>query len=51
VFDAYTYQTKEIVDTLELFVQMTVRRRGSVVEVEDRPIPPTKIVLVGQSLV
>lgn len=48
VFDAYTYQTKEILDTLELFVQMSVRRRSGVLEPTqlEKPVPPNDLVLV-----
>lgn len=29
MFDAYTYQAKEIVDTVELFVQLLVKGKGN----------------------
>lgn len=38
-FDAYTYQAKEILDTLELFIQM--RLRGDKEAALDKPSPRT----------
>lgn len=48
-FNAYTYQTREIVDTLELFVQMVVRQRGVQLggQEEEKPVQMASTIVLS----